>query len=115
MKKLEFIIRPDKLDKLKQVLTQCGAGGVTLSSAMGCGNQKGRTDSSSYKGIELADMNLIPKLKAEVVVDDSQVEPMLALIHEHLSTGNVGDGKVFVLPVEEAMRIRTGQRGKKAI
>ena len=112
---MEFIIRPDKLDKLKQVLNRCGAGGVTLYSAMGCGNQRGRTDSSSYKGIEVADMNMIPKLKAEVVVDDSQVEPMLSLIHELLATGNVGDGKVFVIPVEDAMRIRTGQRGKKAI
>ena len=115
MKKIELIIRPDKLEKLKLILNECNVGGITVTSAMGCGNQKGSTDVSSYKGIDIVNINLIPKLKAEVVVNDNQVESMLALIHENLSTGCVGDGKVFVSPIEEVMRIRTGQRGKKAI
>lgn len=115
MKKVEFIIRPDKLEKLKIILNEYNIGGITVTSAMGCGNQKGSTDIASYKGIEIVNMNLIPKIKAEVVVNDSDVEQLLSLIYENLSTGTVGDGKVFVSPIEDVMRIRTGQRGKKAI
>lgn len=115
MKKVEFIIRPDKLEKLKVILNEYHIGGITVTSAMGCGNQKGNTDVSSYKGIEVVNMNLIPKIKAEVVVNDENVEELLSLIYENLSTGTVGDGKVFVSPIDEVMRIRTGQRGKKAI
>lgn len=115
MKKVELIIRPDKLEKLKHILNKCNVGGITVTSAMGCGNQKGNTDISSYKGIEITNMNLIPKIKAEVVIRDEELEDLLALIYDQLSSGTVGDGKVFVSPVEEVMRIRTGQRGKKAI
>ena len=78
-------------------------------------NQKGSTDVANYKGIEVANLNLIPKIKAEVVVNDEDVEKILALIYENLSTGTVGDGKVFVSSIDDVMRIRTGQRGKKAI
>lgn len=115
MKKVEFIIRPDKLEKLKVILNEYNVGGITVTSAMGCGHQKGNTDVADYKGIRIASMNLIPKIKAEVVVNDKDIEELLSLIYENLSTGTVGDGKVFVSPVEEVMRIRTGQRGKKAI
>lgn len=115
MKKVELIIRPDKLEKLKIILNEYSVGGITVTSAMGCGNQKGSTDVSSYKGIEMLNMNLIPKIKAEVVVEDSDVDKLLATIYENLSTGTVGDGKVFIIPVDDAMRIRTGQRGRKAI
>lgn len=115
MKKVELIIRPDKLEKLKIILNEYSVGGITVTSAMGCGNQKGSTDVSSYKGIEMLNMNLIPKIKAEVVVEDSDVDKLLATIYESLSTGTVGDGKVFIIPVDDAMRIRTGQRGRKAI
>ena len=115
MKKVEFIIRPDKLEKLKVILNECNVGGITVTSAMGCGNQKGNTDVANYKGIEVVNMNLIPKIKAEVVVNDEQVEELMAIIYENLSTGTVGDGKVFISPIEDVMRIRTGQRGKKAI
>ncbi|MDD6217481.1 MAG: P-II family nitrogen regulator [Roseburia sp.] len=115
MKKVELIIRPDKLEKLKVILNECNVGGITVTSAMGCGNQKGNVDVSSYKGIEVVNMNLIPKIKAEVVVNDEEVEKLLGLIYENLSSGTVGDGKVFITTVDEAMRIRTGQRGKKVI
>ena len=115
MKKVEFIIRPDKFEKLKVILNEYSVGGITVTSAMGCGNQKGNTDVASYKGIEVVNLNLIPKIKAEVVVNDEDVEKILALIYENLSTGNVGDGKVFVSTIDDVMRIRTGQRGKKAI
>ena len=90
-------------------------GGITVTSAMGCGNQKGNTDVSNYKGIEVVNLNLIPKIKAEVVVNDEDVDKLLGLIYKNLSTGTVGDGKVFVIPIDDVMRVRTGQRGKKAI
>lgn len=115
MKKVELIIRPDKLEKLKVILNEYSVGGITVTSAMGCGHQKGNTDAADYKGIAMLNMNLIPKIKAEVVVEDGDVDKLLATIYENLSTGTVGDGKAFVIPVDDAMRIRTGQRGKKAI
>lgn len=115
MKKIEMIIRPDKLEKLKAILNEYHVGGITVVSAMGCGNQMGFTDVSEYKGMQVKSLNLIPKIKAEVVVNDEDVDKILALIYDSLSTGTVGDGKVFVMPVEEVMRIRTGQKGKKAI
>lgn len=115
MKKVEFIIRPEKLEKLKVLLNEFQVGGITVSNAMGCGNQKGVTDSSNFKGLEVKSINLIPKIKAEVVVKDEDVNELLALIYENLSTGAVGDGKVFVIPVDDVMRIRTGQKGEKAI
>ncbi len=115
MKKIEMIIRPDKLEKLKLILNEFSVGGITVTSAMGCGNQSGVTGEDTQMGVKTATMNLIPKIKAEVVVKDKQVEDLLALIEENLSTGTVGDGKVFITPVEDVMRIRTGQRGNKAI
>lgn len=115
MKKVEMIIRPDKLEKLKLILNEFSVGGITVTSAMGCGNQSGNTGDNAEMGIKAATMNLIPKIKAEVVVPDKQVEDLLVLIQENLSTGNVGDGKVFVSTIDDVMRIRTGQRGSKAI
>lgn len=115
MKKIEMIIRPDKLEELKAILNEYHVGGITVVSAMGCGNQMGFTDVSEYKGMKVKNLNLIPKIKAEVVVNDEDVDKILALIYDRLSTGTVGDGKVFVTPVDEVMRIRTGQKGKKAI
>jgi nitrogen regulatory protein P-II 1 len=112
MKKLEIVIRPDMLEELKIILNRFNAGGMTVMSVMGCGNQKG--DVSELKGMRL-NMNLIPKVMAIVVVEDASVNDILISIQEKLSTGKVGDGKVFVYDVEEAMRIRTGERGKVAI
>jgi nitrogen regulatory protein P-II 1 len=113
MKKLEIIIRPDRLEELKMILNSFSVGGMTVTSVMGCGNQKG--DISELKGMKLVSMNLIPKIQANIVVQDDVVDEILAIIHEKLASGRVGDGKVFVYPVEEAMRIRTGERGPKAI
>lgn len=113
MKKLEIIIRPDRLEELKMILNGYSVGGMTVTSVMGCGNQKG--DISELKGLKLISMNLIPKIQANIVVHDDVVDDILNIIHEKLASGRVGDGKVFVYPVEEAMRIRTGERGSKAI
>lgn len=112
MKKLEIVIRPDMLEQLKVILNGFKAGGMTVMSVMGCGHQKG--DAGELKGLRL-NMNLIPKVMAIVVVEDADVNDILLAVHEKLSTGKVGDGKVFVYDVEDAMRIRTGERGKVAI
>lgn len=112
MKKLEIIIRPDMLETLKEILNRFNAGGMTVMSVMGCGNQKG--DVSELKGMRL-NMNLIPKVMVITVVEDADVNDILISAHERLSTGKVGDGKVFVYEVEDAMRIRTGERGHIAI
>ncbi len=114
MKKLEIIIRPEKLEELKTVLNNYSVGGMSISSIMGCGNQKGYTY-DGIKGLSLPNINLIPKIQVNVVVADEVVSELLSSIHEEIATGKVGDGKVFVYPVEEAMRIRTGERGNKAI
>jgi nitrogen regulatory protein P-II 1 len=120
MKKLEIIIRPDKLEALKNILNSHAIGGVTVTSVMGCGKQKGGLvpgglKSFKAKGLKIAGMNLLPKIYAIVVVNDEAVNEILNIIHEKISSGKVGDGKVFISPVEDAMRIRTGERGKKAI
>lgn len=112
MKKLEIIIRPEMLEKLKEILNIHNAGGMTVMSVMGCGNQKG--DISEYKGMRL-NMNLIPKIMAVVIVKDDVVNDILTEIHEKISSGKVGDGKVFVYDAQEVMRIRTGERGAEAI
>ncbi|MDR2708401.1 MAG: P-II family nitrogen regulator [Elusimicrobiota bacterium] len=118
MKKLEIIIRPDKLEALKSILNSHCIGGITVTSVMGCGKQKGGLTSSGpkgFKGLKVAGMNLLPKVQAVTVVDDEEVAEILNIIHEKISTGKVGDGKVFISNIEDAMRIRTGERGKKAI
>lgn len=114
MKKLEIIIRPERLETLKVILNEHAVGGMTVTSVMGCGNQKGASD-VDFKGLKLLNMNLIPKVQANVIVDDDQLEDILTDVHEQISSGRVGDGKVFVYPVEDAMRIRTGERGKRAL
>lgn len=112
MKSMMIVIRPEKLEELKELLNKYSVGGMTVSSIMGCGNQKGVV--SNMKGVQF-NINLIPKIQVNVVVDDEKVEEILLSIHENISSGKVGDGKVFVYPVEEVMRIRTGERGKSAI
>jgi nitrogen regulatory protein P-II 1 len=114
MKKLEIITRPDSLEKLKVLLNSHAVGGITVMSVMGCGVQKGDA-TGELQGLKIPGMNLIPKIQAMIIVEDSEVEEILNLIHEELSTGKVGDGKVFVSGIEGAMRIRTGERGEKAI
>ncbi|MFU0833982.1 MAG: Nitrogen regulatory protein P-II [Oscillospiraceae bacterium] len=112
MKKLEIIIRPEKLEKLKEILNKHHIGGMTVMSVMGCGNQKG--DISRYKGMHL-NINLIPKIMVIAVMEDTCVNDVLIDLNEQISSGCVGDGKVFVYTVDEAMRIRTGERGGVAI
>ena len=107
-----IIIRPEKLEDLKELLNKFDVGGMTVTTAMGCGNQKGIV--TTMKGVQF-NINLIPKIQVNVVVNDDKVEDILIGIHETIASGKVGDGKVFVCPVEEVMRIRTGERGKSAI
>lgn len=112
MKKLEIIIRPEKLDELKKVLTENGITGMMISNIMGFGNQKGFTH--QYRGTTYA-VNLVSKLKVETVIKDELVEMMMQKMRDVLSTGRVGDGKIFIYPVEDALRIRTGDRGESAL
>jgi len=116
MKMLSIIIRPDRLEKLKEILNKNSTGGLTVINAMGCGNQRGRSDSdSSTEELRILNMNLIPKVMAVTVVKDEDVNTILAEITTNISSGKVGDGKVFVTDVLDSMRIRTGDRGEKAL
>lgn len=112
MKKLEIIIRPEKLETLKDILKELEIAGMMVSNVMGHGNQLGYTQ--QYRGTKYS-VNLVSKLKVEVVVKDEKVKAILTSVNEKLSTGNVGDGKVFVYAVEDAMRIRTGETGEDAL
>lgn len=112
MKKLEIIIRPEKLDELKKILTEEGITGMMISNIMGFGNQKGYTH--QYRGTTYA-VNLVSKLKVETVVKDEKVDALMQKVSAELSTGHVGDGKIFVYPAEDALRIRTGDRGESAL
>ena len=114
MKKLEIIIRPEKLEDLKEILNQFKIGGMTVLSVMGCGNQKGDAN-NTLKGLTVRNINLIPKLLCIVATDDDDVEKILEAIYEKIPSGRVGDGKVFIEPIDDVMRIRTGERGKKAL
>ncbi|MDR3112560.1 MAG: P-II family nitrogen regulator [Elusimicrobiota bacterium] len=116
MKKLDIIIQPDKLEVLKNILISNSVGGITVTSVMGCGKQKGQlVKSAKSKGIKISGMNLLPKIHVLAVVNDENVEEILNVIQEKISSGKAGDGKVFISDIENAMRIRTGDRGKKAI
>ncbi|MCR5771053.1 MAG: P-II family nitrogen regulator [Butyrivibrio sp.] len=112
MKRLEIVIRPEKLEVLQEILDECGAHGAMVSNIQGYGNQKGHK--SLYRGAEL-DIELIPKIKVETVVDDELVETIIAQVLKDINTGTCGDGKIFVYNVEEVVRIRTGEHGSKAL
>lgn len=112
MKKIECILRPGKLEEVKEALNQSGVHGMTVMQVMGCGLQKGRKE--VYRGTELT-INLLPKVKIEVVVKDSQLEDVITLIRKSALTGQIGDGKIFVSTVDNAVRIRTGETGDSAI
>ncbi len=112
MKKCEIIIKPDKLETMKEILEKHKCGGMTLASVMGYGNQKGYVN--EYKGLKV-NINLLPKILVIAVVQDEVLEELLADIHEKIGTNTVGDGKVFVTEVIDAMRIRTGERDGSAI
>ncbi len=112
MKKLEIITRPEKLEDLKFVLADHHSHGLTVTKVMGSGNQKGYVP--ELASLEMS-INLLPKIYVMAVVNDNDYEEILTKICEIISTGNVGDGKVFVSEMVEAMRIRTGDRGNKAL
>ena len=112
MKKIEAIIRPEKLEQIKIELEKIGHNGITVSEVEGCGRQKGVTQ--QWRG-EIYKIDFVPKLKLEIVVKDSELKKVLDCIIQSARTGEVGDGKIFVLPVEEVIRIRTGEKGEEAI
>ncbi|MDO4878906.1 MAG: P-II family nitrogen regulator [Neisseria sp.] len=112
MKKIEAIIKPFKLDDVREALTDIGITGMTVTEVKGFGRQKGHTE--VYRGAEYA-VDFLPKIKMELVVRDDQVEQVVDVIVETARSGKIGDGKIFVLPVEEAVRIRTGERSDAAV
>ena len=115
MKELEMIIRPEKLEDVKGILDEINCGGMTISTVMGCGTQKGSVAGvNEIKGFKTT-INLLPKIRVNVVVEDKNVEPIIMKIREKLATDHVGDGKIFIRNIEEAIRIRTGERGNKAL
>src|SRR3954468_2122955 len=112
MKKIEAIIKPFKLDDVIEALTELGVEGVSVSEIRGFGRQKGRTE--IYKGAEYV-VDFLPKVKVETIVPDDLAEPVMQAIQEAPFRGRIGDGKIFVLSVEAALRIRTGERNESAI
>ncbi|MFC1673378.1 P-II family nitrogen regulator [Pseudomonadota bacterium] len=112
MKKIEAIIKPFKLDEVKDALHEVGLQGITVVEAKGFGRQKGHTE--LYRGAEYV-VDFLPKVKLEVVLDDELVERAVEAIQQAAHTGRIGDGKIFILPVEEAIRVRTGESGSEAI
>jgi nitrogen regulatory protein P-II 1 len=112
MKKVEAIIKPFKLDEVKEALHEVGIKGITVVEAKGFGRQKGHTE--LYRGAEYV-VDFLPKVKIEVVMEDSMVERAVEAIQQSAHTGRIGDGKIFISSIEEAIRIRTGERGADAI
>ena len=112
MKKIEAIIKPFKLEDVKEALSGVGVEGMTVSEVKGFGRQKGHTE--IYRGSEYT-VDFLPKLKLEIVVAEAIVEPAVNAILKAAKTGKIGDGKIFVLPIEQALRIRTEERGENAV
>jgi nitrogen regulatory protein P-II 1 len=112
MKKVEAIIKPFKLDDVKEALTELGVVGMTVTEVRGFGRQKGHTE--LYRGSEYT-IDFLPKVKIEIIVPDDRAEKVVNTIVQAAKTGSIGDGKVFVLPVGDSIRIRTGERGDEAI
>ena len=112
MKKIEAIIKPFKLEEVKDALGIIGIEGMTVSEVKGFGRQKGHTE--IYRGSEYT-VDFLPKIKIELVVGEDQVEPAVTAIVKSAKTGKIGDGKVFVSPVDEAVRIRTEEKGEAAV
>ena len=112
MKKVEAIIKPFKLDEVKNALADIGIQGLTVTETKGFGRQKGHTE--LYRGAEYV-VDFLPKVKIEVALDDDQVEPAIAAIIDAAKTDKIGDGKIFVSTIEQAIRIRTGESGSEAL
>ena len=112
MKKVEAIIKPFKLDEVKDKLNELGVQGITVTEVKGFGRQKGHTE--LYRGAEYV-VDFLPKIKMEIILADSQAEDVVSGIVKAAQTGRIGDGKIFITNLEEAVRIRTGERGEDAI
>ena len=112
MKKIEAIIKPFKLDEVKDALNEIGIQGMTVTEVKGFGRQKGHTE--LYRGAEYI-VDFIPKIKLEIVTSDKLAEKVVSIIEQVAKTGKIGDGKIFIYPVDEAIRIRTGERGEMAV
>ena len=112
MKKIEAIIKPFKLDEVKDALSEIGLKGITVIEAKGFGRQKGHTE--LYRGAEYI-VDFLPKVKLEIVVDDEMLNRAVEAIQTAAHTGRIGDGKIFIVPIEEVVRVRTGERGHDAI
>lgn len=112
MKKIEAIVKPFKLDEVKDALNDLGIQGMTVTEVKGFGRQKGHTE--LYRGAEYV-IDFIPKIKIEVVTSDSLAQKVVETIEKVAKTGKIGDGKIFVYPVEDVIRIRTGERGEAAV
>lgn len=112
MKKIEAIIKPFKLEEIKEGLSELGVSGMTVSEVKGFGRQKGHSE--IYRGAEYT-VDFVPKVKMEVVVEDSMMDKVIKIILDQAKTGQIGDGKIFVRSIENAYRIRTGEEGRKAI
>lgn len=112
MKKIEAIIKPFKLDEVKDALQAVSVSGITVTEAKGFGRQKGHTE--LYRGAEYV-VDVLPKVKLEVVIDDALVDAAVEAIATAAHTGRIGDGKIFVMPVERALRIRTGEKDSDAV
>src|SRR5512135_3251789 len=112
MKRIEAIIKPFKLDEVKEALSKAGVEGMTVSEVKGFGRQKGHTE--LYRGAEYV-VDFLPKVKIEILVNDTKAAEIVRVIETTARTGKIGDGKIFVLPVDEVVRIRTGERGNDAL
>lgn len=112
MKKIEAIIKPFKIEEVKEALAEIGIEGMTVTEVKGFGRQKGKTE--IYRGSEYV-VDFLPKIKLEVVLSDDKVEEAVTIIIKSARTGKIGDGKIFVLPVEQAVRIRTNERAESAV
>ncbi len=112
MKKLEIVIRLEKLDELKDILDTCQVTGVMITNVMGYGNQKGYKQ--IYRGSQY-NVNLLPKIKVETIVAEEVAEKLIEMVVKEINTGNYGDGKIFVSNIEDVVRVRTGERGEAAI
>jgi nitrogen regulatory protein P-II 1 len=112
MKKVEAIIKPFKLDEVKEALAKQGIEGMTVTEVKGFGRQKGHTE--LYRGAEYV-VEFLPKVKLEILVDDDRAAVVAKAIEDAARSGQIGDGKIFILPVDEALRIRTGERGASAL
>lgn len=110
--KIDIITRPEKMEVLKEAMNQIGITGMTVSHVLGCGQQKGRTE--IYRGVPY-EISLLPKIKFEIVVSEVPVDKVVEKAKEVLKTDTVGDGKIFIYPIQNAVKIRTGEEGAKAL